>query len=165
MTKIREGTPDDASALLALNQESWPGVGDVSEPELRELIRWSWKTLIADEDGAALGFIVVLPSGLAYESPNYQWFERRGGGEALYVDRIAVAAAARGRSLGGALYASLIAAAPPSSALRCEVNLAPPNPGSLRFHQRLGFREVGTAAYQPGVKEVVFLERWAPAPR
>jgi hypothetical protein len=27
--------------------------------------------------------------------------------------------------------------------LTCEVNLRPPNEGSLRFHRRLGFREVG----------------------
>jgi predicted GNAT superfamily acetyltransferase len=27
--------------------------------------------------------------------------------------------------------------------LCCEVNLEPPNPGSLRFHQSIGFVEVG----------------------
>jgi predicted GNAT superfamily acetyltransferase len=29
------------------------------------------------------------------------------------------------------------------SLLCCEVNLEPPNPGSLRFHHRIGFTEVG----------------------
>jgi predicted GNAT superfamily acetyltransferase len=28
--------------------------------------------------------------------------------------------------------------------LCCEVNLEPPNPGSLRFHQSIGFKFVGT---------------------
>jgi predicted GNAT superfamily acetyltransferase len=28
--------------------------------------------------------------------------------------------------------------------LCCEVNLEPPNPGSLRFHQSIGFKLVGT---------------------
>ena len=39
----------------------------------------------------------------------------------------------------------------------CEVNLAPPNPESLKFHARIGFREVGRQAFVPREKEVVYL--------
>ncbi|MHB1091087.1 MAG: hypothetical protein ACYC06_04325 [Ilumatobacteraceae bacterium] len=35
--------------------------------------------------------------------------------------------------------------------LTCEVNLQPPNPDSLRFHQRLGFGEVGQQESKPGL--------------
>ena len=30
----------------------------------------------------------------------------------------------------------------------CEVNTMPPNPGSMRFHERLGFSQVGTQTFQ-----------------
>jgi predicted GNAT superfamily acetyltransferase len=33
--------------------------------------------------------------------------------------------------------------------LCCEVNVEPPNPGSLRFHERIGFAEVGQFAPKP----------------
>jgi predicted GNAT superfamily acetyltransferase len=39
----------------------------------------------------------------------------------------------------------------------CEVNLDPPNPRSLAFHERLGFREVGRQATKGGAFTVVLL--------
>jgi predicted GNAT superfamily acetyltransferase len=38
----------------------------------------------------------------------------------------------------------------PGAILCCEVNVEPPNPGSLRFHQRIGFAEVDKIAPKPG---------------
>jgi hypothetical protein len=35
--------------------------------------------------------------------------------------------------------------------LTCEVNLNPPNLGSIRFHNRIGFREVGQQDSKPGL--------------
>ena len=43
--------------------------------------------------------------------------------------------------------------------LLAEVNLAPPNPGSLRFHKRHGFREIGERWEIEDEKGVVYLER------
>jgi predicted GNAT superfamily acetyltransferase len=40
----------------------------------------------------------------------------------------------------------------------CEVNIQPPNPASLAFHTRIGFRDIGRQAFVPGRKEVVYLE-------
>jgi len=34
--------------------------------------------------------------------------------------------------------------------LTCEVNLNPPNLGSIRFHKRIGFSEVGQQDSKPG---------------
>jgi hypothetical protein len=36
------------------------------------------------------------------------------------------------------------------SLLCCEVNLEPPNLGSIRFHERIGFTEVGQHSPQQG---------------
>ena len=39
----------------------------------------------------------------------------------------------------------------------CEVNVVPPNPGSLAFHKTLGFSKVGQLSVHDG-REVVLLE-------
>ena len=41
----------------------------------------------------------------------------------------------------------------------CEVNTAPPDPGSHRFHQWLGFEQVGTRSYDGGAKSVAYYTR------
>ena len=43
--------------------------------------------------------------------------------------------------------------------LICEVNLEPPNPGSLRFHKSLGFEEAGERWLDDRSKGVVYLTR------
>ena len=97
--------------------------------------------------------------GLGYESLNYRWLSERYDRFA-YIDRIAVAEAARGRRIGEALYTAAIEAfAGNRPVLLAEVNLEPPNPGSLRFHKRLGFREVGERWEADRSKGVVYLER------
>jgi predicted GNAT superfamily acetyltransferase len=75
------------------------------------------------------------------------------------VDRIVVDARFRGQGIGAVLQDELAAEARTLGIARitCEVNLAPPNPGSLRFHQRLGFREVDQL--RAGAKLVYLLEK------
>lgn len=41
----------------------------------------------------------------------------------------------------------------------CEVNLVPPNPESLAFHHRLGFRQVGEQSTYGGSVRVALLAR------
>ncbi|MEO1330484.1 MAG: GNAT family N-acetyltransferase [Pseudomonadota bacterium] len=163
--QIRDASATDLSALHALNIAGEPGVGAISEGDLEALIAVSAATLVAAEEGGApLGFLLLLGPGAEYRSPNYRWFcDRHRGPDGsrpfVYVDRIAVAAAARGRRIGEALYAAAFARFAGAGLIGCEVNTAPPNPGSLRFHQRLGFVEVGTRVFVPGAKAVVYLER------
>ena len=47
--------------------------------------------------------------------------------------------------MGSALYSQVIAEANEQAVpVAAEVNLVPPNPGSVRFHHRFNFVEVGT---------------------
>lgn len=80
-----------------------------------------------------------------------------------YVDRVAVAASARGQGIARRLYEDLAAAVLASgrNGLACEVNLDPPNPGSLAFHARLGFRSAGEARDPRNGKRVLYLFREA----
>jgi predicted GNAT superfamily acetyltransferase len=71
-----------------------------------------------------------------------------------------LADAARGLGLGTALYEDLFAFARAEGrqTVTCEVNLDPPNPGSLRFHRRFGFEDVDTQATKGGQVVVQLLQ-------
>ena len=158
--KIRRFSREDLDALHLINEASVPGVGTLTRDRLEALVVDSAATLVAvDAHGKPTGFVLVMLEGLDYESLNYRWLSERYDRFA-YVDRIAVAEAARGRRIGEALYAAAIEAfAGNRPVLLAEVNLEPPNPGSLRFHKRLGFREVGERWEADRSKGVVYLER------
>jgi hypothetical protein len=162
--KIRPYQPSDLDTLYAINQQSTPGVGH--EDSAAGLARWidlSTCLVAVDEGDEPLGFITLLqPGTLAYDSQNLRWFEAwlEGRNESLiYVDRIAIAETARGQNTGEKLYSAAFAAFTETDLIGCEVNTAPDNPGSHRFHQRLGFTEVGTRQYDDGRKGVAYYIR------
>jgi predicted GNAT superfamily acetyltransferase len=116
----------------------------------------------AEVDGTVAGFCLVLPPGVDYASLNYGWFSRHaaelGYGTFAYLDRIAVAPAARRHGVGRALYARLVDELTGSSpVLFCEVNVRPRNETSLAFHAAVGFREVGQQDTDGGRKRVSLL--------
>ena len=65
----------------------------------------------------------------------------------MYLDRVAIDADHRRLGLGRALYMSvfdrIIAQHTDMTRLGLEVNVEPPNPGSMAFHRGLGFNQVG----------------------
>jgi predicted GNAT superfamily acetyltransferase len=77
----------------------------------------------------------------------------------VYVDRVVVAAGARGRGWARLLYEDLFVRARHAGHDRvvCEVNLEPPNPASDALHAALGFVEVGRASIHRGSKIVRYL--------
>ena len=104
--------------------------------------------------------MLALRPGLDYWSLNYRWFADRGD-DFLYLDRIVVANRARGIGIGRAMYDDVdrFAARAAWRRIALEVNLLPPNPGSLAFHERLGFRRVGVREDEGGEKAVALMER------
>jgi predicted GNAT superfamily acetyltransferase len=101
-----------------------------------------------------------LPPGVGYPSENYRWFSERYD-SFVYVDRIVVSEQARNKGVGVELYRLVAEHATKNGAPRilCEVNLEPPNPGSLRFHKRIGFAEVGEQRTQGGTYLVTLLAK------
>lgn len=151
---IRPYRPSDLSTLFAINQASTPGVGHEDRAEgLGKLIDMGTCLVAADAKDAPQGFInLITPGTMAYPSDNLRWVEdwmAREDVTAHYVDRIAIAPEARGARLGEALYNAAFEAASGRAYLTCEVNTDPDNPGSHRFHQRLGFTEIGAHRYRP----------------
>lgn len=160
---IRAFRPDDFPRLYEANQASVPGVGTETEKSLRKWIDMATCLVATDPDDQPLGFITVMDIGQPeYDSANMRWFEgyaERTGKSVMYVDRIALTPDARGQKLGEALYEAAFQAIGSADELGCEVNTLPPNPGSHRFHQRLGFEQVGETTYVPGEKAVMFYAR------
>lgn len=141
---LRELTSHDLPSMLALNNDAAPAVPESTEADLATLLRASTFGFAAVNDKEFLGFVVGFEPGMDYASPNYLYFEDRGT-DHLYIDRIVVAEEARGMRVGQTLYKRVIALAVDQgrAEVTCEVNIDPPNPGSLAFHSRLGFSEVG----------------------
>ncbi|MTH98132.1 GNAT family N-acetyltransferase [Roseibium sp. RKSG952] len=154
---IRPVKPGDLPRLLILNNNAVPAVNALEIEDLEKLIAASLTCVVALDGEKPVGFLLCLPEGRGYQSPNYQWLSDRYDAFA-YTDRICVDPAMQGRRIGEKLYQALFGH--PGLGIRpfvCEVNERPPNPGSLRFHQRLGFVEAGRADH--GDKAVVFLYR------
>ncbi len=107
----------------------------------------------------AAAFLLAFDQDGRYDSPNFVWFKDRYE-RFVYIDRVIVSAAAQGRGLGKALYEYLFAEARAAGfdVVVCEVNIAPPNPGSVAFHEKLGFVAVGEQAFVNG-KVVRYFER------
>ncbi len=156
---VRAAGEGDEDFILALNAACTPAVGDMTRDRYRQIAGWSFRVVIAEAGGAPAGFMILIRPGSAYPSDNYGWFEETFGRH-LYVDRIAVSDAARGLGVGRALYehALLLAAELGEERVTAEVNEDPPNPESMAFHARLGFRQLLSRMSGSG-KLVAMLER------
>jgi predicted GNAT superfamily acetyltransferase len=144
---LRPVRDTDTAQLLELNNTAVPAVNDLDAAALTALLGSGHSALavVADtEPDTVLGFVILFAAGADYASENYRWFSGRGE-DFLYLDRIVVDAKLRGLGLGALLYSAVFDAARAAGAdvVFCEVNLQPPNPRSLAFHDKLGFTEVG----------------------
>ena len=155
---VRPLTTDDAAALAPLNDAAAPAVPITSAADLARLIELSSLALAAHRGDTVVGFIVAISPGADYDSENYRFFESRGT-DHLYVDRIVIDEHERGSGLGAALYDAVFDAARHDgrAEVTCEVNLDPPNPRSLAFHERLGFVRVATQSTKAGAVTVALL--------
>ena len=142
---IRDAATRDFRAILGLNAESVHFLSPLDEARLLRLHAQAAYHRVVEFDGAAAAFLLVLREGADYDSPNYRWFAQRYA-QFLYVDRIVVAGVTRGLGFGAQLYDDILAfaAATKAARLTAEFDVEPPNPVSAAFHQRYGFREVGT---------------------
>jgi predicted GNAT superfamily acetyltransferase len=154
---MHEDSPDE-SAMLALNDAHWAETSALEAPMLHALISQALHVGLRNRGRDA--FLIALDQDALSASPNFQWFKNRYR-RFVYVDRVIVAPAQRGRGVARGLYEELFAAAAHAghSLVGCEVNVEPPNPVSDAFHEALGFSEVGRAAIHDGAKLVRYLVR------
>jgi len=111
-------------------------------------------------DGGSTALLIALDQNASYDNQNFAWFKSRFE-SFVYIDRVIVAASARGQGLARLLYEDLFTLAKQAGHQRivCEVNLDPPNPASDAFHTTLGFMEIGQAAIHNRTKTVRYFEK------
>lgn len=148
----------DATSALALNAAHETETGPLDGPALDRLLAEAFH--VGAMGGGRYALLIAFDETADHDSPNFLWFRRRHA-RFVYVDRVMVGAAARGRGVARALYDALFMAARASGRdlVCCEVNSLPPNPGSDAFHAALGFSAVGEAALAGGAKRVRYMER------
>lgn len=157
--QVERVTEADLEDVLALNEASVPDVNSLSMVQLRWFAEHASYFSVVRIDGELAGFLIGLGPGLDYASPNYRYFCERH--EVFgYVDRVAVAPAARRLGVGSQLYedyaTTLRGFAP---VMTCEVNIRPSNDGSMTYHEQHGFRQVATQETENGSKEVALMEK------
>ena len=145
------------AALLALNNAHAVELSWLAPERLRSLVA---QAFLARRIATADALLLAFDQDAGYDSPNFLWFRARFP-RFVYVDRVVVAPAARGRGCAHALYDDLFrhAAAAGHGRIVCEVNVDPPNPASDAFHRARGFRTVATATLAGGSKTVRYLVR------
>ena len=76
---VRDAEARDEDFILALNAACTPAVGDMTREKYQLLVGWSYRVMIAEAHGAAVGFVILVRPGSAYPSDNYGWFEQTFG--------------------------------------------------------------------------------------
>ncbi len=154
---IRDFQLQDIKAVHALNEGAVPNMNSLTELQLMGLIAKSAYAKVAVVNGGVAGFMLALGEGQAYKSLNYRWFSHNCE-NFVYIDRIVVAEKFRGHGIATKFYRDIEeTCADNAQWLACEVNLSPPNPGSLSFHHKFGFYEIGQQDTENGTKRVSLL--------
>jgi hypothetical protein len=145
---IRDARPADFPVIAALNAQSEQYLSPMSAARLTQLHAWAAYHRVVELEEEVAAFLLAFREGADYDSPNYRWFKERYV-SFVYIDRVVVAAAHRGKGFGAALYEDVFAFASEQgvATVTCEFDVEPPNEVSRRFHAKFGFREVGAHSY------------------
>lgn len=156
---IRDATAADFADILRLNTEWVHFTSHLDGPSLELLHEQATYHRVVEVDGCVVAFLLALREGASYDSPNYRWFAEKGGAF-LYIDRVVVDHARHGAGIARSLYDDVFLCARSWGVTRvvCELDIEPPNEPSRRFHDRLGFHEVGTQWVAGGTKRVSLRE-------
>jgi len=138
---LRPITPADHAEVLALNERNVELLAALDHARLEELVAEADSAAVIDVGGTFAGFVITFSAGASYDGENFAWFSDRYG-DFCYLDRVVIHEDFRRRGLGSQVYDELESTCGrPLFAL--EVNIDPPNEGSLAFHRARGFVEVG----------------------
>jgi hypothetical protein len=147
----------DLDLLVKLNNAEYPQVNRIDRHKADWLKSHAVLFKGAKNERRLTGFIVALLADSGYQSPYFSWFKAFYD-QFLYIDRVVIVNGARRTGLGAALYGQVEEVARRLQIpVVCEVYCDPPNVPSLRFHQKLGFRELGRQKVEGGQKTVLKL--------
>ena len=155
---IRPVTPLDYNALLKLNYDSIPHVNFINSSIFEDLHRQSTLFVVYEHEEEVVAFLIVLDETASYDSLNFAYFQKKFS-KFLYIDRIVVAERLRSKGIGQSLYRFLFTLDYGPRPITCEVNLDPPNPKSISFHEAQGFVSIDEQLTEEGRKKVSLMMR------
>jgi len=153
-TQIVTVKSEHLTEILLLNKNAIPHVNKVGREFFQSQLELSpyFRTILSE--GNVIAFLLGMSETARYQSLNFLWFQKRYP-KFVYVDRIVVCEKFHRAGLGSTLYADFEKLAKLRDCpMACEVNIHPPNPISIQFHQSFGFKEVGQQDTQNGEKRV-----------
>ncbi|WP_146793755.1 ribosomal protein S18-alanine N-acetyltransferase [Agrococcus baldri] len=142
--RIRTATASDLDAVMAIELASF-GASAWTHETMRAELGSEWgRYLVAEEAGAALGYAGLRAVGVEGD-----------------VQTIAVDAAARGRGIGRALLAELLAEAERRGVRELFLEVRADNPVARALYESVGFAEIGVRPryYQPEDVDAVVMKR------
>lgn len=149
---IRNVEEKDMGFVLELNRVNVEVLSPMDEAKFRYFVKVSDMFQVAEADGEPVAFLIALREGLPdYTSENYIWFSKQYN-KFLYVDRIVIDEKARGLGVGRKIYDGVFERAAQAGIDRvtAEVDVIPYNGPSLKFHEIMGFKEVGQQVIRGG---------------
>ncbi len=156
---IRNATANDLTAIYTINQDNVPHVGQVDMDWFKKYLELAHHFRVVEVDQKVFGFMVAMLPTTDYKSENFLWFKKNYD-SFIYVDRIAISKKHIGKGYGRFLYDDLTKSTKHTTNLiTCEVNINPPNPESLAFHKKLGFKKVGNLETKNATVTVCLLEK------
>ena len=155
---VRDIQTKDFNEILRINKESVHFLSPLSKAKLEYLNAQSDFHKVISLNGEILGFCLALREGSEYDSLNYRWFADHYS-RFLYVDRVVVDLTKQSLGLGRLFYEEVFKHARKTGAdlVAAEIDINPPNPTSLKFHEKFGFSEVGRQEVAGG-KKIVSLQ-------
>ena len=151
---IRPAGPEDFDRILELNEESVHFLSPLTREKLEHLDNQAELHKVAVAEGEVVAFCLAFREGADYDSVNYRWFADHYS-SFLYVDRVVVDLKKQGLGLGSPPMKSVPLCQGNRRALvTAEIDIEPPNPVSLKFHEKFGFHEVGRQEVVNGTKIV-----------
>ena len=155
---VRSAELGDFESILRLNEESVHFLSPMSQEKLEHLDEQAELHKVVVREGEVVAFCLAFREGADYDSVNYLWFADHYPGF-LYVDRVVVDLKKQTSGLGSLLYEEIFRYARETGVplVAAEIDIEPPNPVSLKFHEKFGFSEVGKQEVAGG-KKVVSLQ-------
>lgn len=155
VVSIRPANESDFDSILWLNDAEVQHTSPVDLSRLHHINSISCFHKVACVDKTVAAFMLAMLNNAPYLNDNFAWFAARY--EAfVYIDRIVVSKSFSRYGIGSRLYADLFKYARSNHLplITCEYNILPANEPSRRFHNKFGFKELGTHWVSNGTKQV-----------
>ena len=158
---IRDVTTDDCVFVLDLNETNVDVLSPMRVSNFLYFTDASELFKVVEVDGRPAAFLIAMREGVSdYRSENYLWFCNHYE-KFLYVDRVVIDEEFRRMGIGRRIYEYVFSHAEKTNVplVTAEVDIIPYNDPSLKFHEEMGFEEVGQQVIRGGKIKVSLQSR------